>query len=324
MGHMLEKLADGTFSMAYAGEIPWHGLGTEVEHDLTPKEMQEAANLDWGVTKRKNFYTFNGEKIYTGQQSLIRATDGRYLTTVSPGWEPVQNDTAFEFFDDFIRSGDMTMNTAGSIDSGEGLLVWALAKVNDGFTLFGGDTVESYLLFTNPHIYGRSVDIRFTPIRTVCWNTVSLALARRGDLMVRLNHRHKFDEEFVKDTLGVATEKMQTYKEVAELLGKKRYKKNKSDLAEYLMKVFPSTSTKEDALKKLSRPAKIAFDIVETQPGADYAPGTFWNAFNAVTFTTDHLLGHNDNTRMASAWYGTNRKRKTDALKLAVEYAEAA
>lgn len=321
MSHMLEKLADGTFSTAYAGETPWHGLGTEVPADLTPQEMQKAAHLDWGVEKVKNYYTFNKKKIYTGQESLVRSTDGRYLTTVSPGWEPVQNDTAFEFFNDFIEEGDMQMNTAGSIDSGEGLLVWALAKVNDGFTLFGGDEVQSYLLFTNPHIYGRSVDIRFTPIRAVCNNTVSLALAGKNDLMVRLNHRSTFDEQFVKDTLGVATDKMQTYKEAAELLGNKRYKKDKSDLAEYLMKVFPSTSTKEDAVKKLSRPAKIAYDIVETQPGADYAPGTFWNAFNAVTYTTDHLLGHNDNTRMASAWYGTNRKRKTDALKLAVEMA---
>ena len=26
-------------TMAYAGELPWHGLGTEVSNDLTPIQM---------------------------------------------------------------------------------------------------------------------------------------------------------------------------------------------------------------------------------------------------------------------------------------------
>jgi hypothetical protein len=43
-----------------------------------------------------------------------------------------------------------------------------------------------------------------------------------------------------------------------------------------------------------------------------------------VTFTTDHVLGHNPETRLQSAWYGQNRNRKVMALEKAVEFAEAA
>ena len=36
-------------TMAYAGEVPWHGLGVPVSNDLTPTMMMEKAGLDWRV-----------------------------------------------------------------------------------------------------------------------------------------------------------------------------------------------------------------------------------------------------------------------------------
>jgi len=39
-------------TMAWTGNKPWHGLGVEVNPNLTPLEMQEAAQLDWTVSKR--------------------------------------------------------------------------------------------------------------------------------------------------------------------------------------------------------------------------------------------------------------------------------
>jgi hypothetical protein len=44
MAHLVE-------SMAYAGEVPWHGLGIKVLDDLTPAQMLEKAGLDWTVDK---------------------------------------------------------------------------------------------------------------------------------------------------------------------------------------------------------------------------------------------------------------------------------
>ena len=34
-------------TMAYAGEVPWHGLGTKVPHDLSTDEMLKKSGLDW-------------------------------------------------------------------------------------------------------------------------------------------------------------------------------------------------------------------------------------------------------------------------------------
>jgi len=50
MAHNLEML-NGQAQMAYVGETPWHGLGTQVEADITVDGMIKAAGLDWTVTK---------------------------------------------------------------------------------------------------------------------------------------------------------------------------------------------------------------------------------------------------------------------------------
>ena len=52
MAHELE-IVNGNAQMAYVGNVPWHGLGTKVEEELTPAQFQEVAGLDWEVTKEK-------------------------------------------------------------------------------------------------------------------------------------------------------------------------------------------------------------------------------------------------------------------------------
>ena len=91
----------------------------------------------------------------------VRQSDGQLLDIVKTNWEPVQNREAFAFFNDFVRAGDMTMETAGSLANGK--WVFALARAKAAFRLSRAerDVVESYVLFTNPHQYGRAVDIRF-------------------------------------------------------------------------------------------------------------------------------------------------------------------
>jgi len=305
-------------TMAYAGETPWHGLGKRVIADLTPAQMLDEAGLNWTVEKIPAYADVRGKQIYVGKDALVRSSDGRVLDTVSQDWNPVQNETAFEFFNEFIMAGDMEMHTAGSLKSGE--IVWALAKVKDSFELFNGDKVESYLLFSNPHQYGKSIDIRFTPIRVVCNNTLTLSLNSKSDLMVRMSHRKEFDAEFVKDTLGVANQKLGTYKDMASFLGSKRF--TVDTVKEYFTTVFPAMSSKND--KTESRAAKRAFEVLDTQPGHKFAEGSWWSAFNATTFLMDHELGHTTESRLASAWYGQNRNRKVVALEKAVEMAEAA
>lgn len=319
MAHMIEMI-DGKAQMAYAGAVPWHGLGTQVPADLTPDQMLEAAGLNWDVYKVPAFATVGGQQVDVNRSALVRTADDKVLDVVSNDWNPVQNAEAFEFFNEFVMAGDMEMNTAGSLRDGQ--IVWGLAKIKESFELFKGDQIDSYLLFTNFHRYGFSTDVRFTPIRVVCNNTLTLSLSNSVERMVKFSHRQAFDANAAKDMLGIATDKLQKYKEMAAFLGSKKAKEE--SVIEYFERIFPLTTTKEDKKGDLSRNANIALHLLHTQPGAEYAEGSWWQPFNAITFMTDHVMGRNQDSRLTSSWYGQNKNLKTKALELAVEMAEAA
>jgi len=318
MAHELE-FVNGEASMAYAGALPWHGLGVEVPADLTPEQMLDAANLNWRVEKVPAYAEIAGENIAIGKSALVRDRDNHILDVVSDDWNPVQNEEAFDFFNEFVMAGDMEMHTAGSLKGGQ--IVWGLAKVKESFELFKGDKIDAYLLFSNFHKYGCSTDVRFTPIRVVCNNTLTLSLNSAVERMAKISHRKIFEPENVKEMLGIATDKLGKYKEMAQFLGSKKAKDE--DIVEYFCRIFPvgSSSKKEN---EVSRNAQIALDILHSQPGAEYAEGTWWQPFNAVTYMTDHLVGRSADTRLTSAWYGANKNLKTKALETAIEMAEAA
>lgn len=326
MAHNLEMFADGTASMAWVGQTPWHGLGVKVDDNLTPLEMAQAASVDWSLDKVAVTANVNGKEIETNHFALIRNTDQRVIDVVPGDWEPLQNVSAFEFFDEFVRSGDMHMHTAGSLRNGE--IVWALAKVNESFYVGREkeDVIHSHLLFTNFHTYGRSIDVRFTPIRVVCNNTLTMAMASQAKNRVSVSHRRQFSEEDVKARLGLAHNLLSNYKEQADFLASRNY--NKDNLVEYFQRVFPKITTKTEETAndntKLSKSAKRALEAVENQPGAAFSEGSWWQAFNATTFLMDHVIGRNTDSRLASAWYGQNQSRKMMAMKTAIEYAEAA
>ena len=323
MAHELE-FVNGEAQMAYAGDLPWHGLGTKVSNDLTPQQIMQKAGVDWKVREVESFVEFDGQRLPTGQKSLIRETDGKILTNVGKDWHPCQNETAFEFFNEYVLAGDMEMHTAGSLKGGQ--YVWALAKVKESFDLFGGDRVDSYMLFSNPHVYGKSIDVRFTPIRVVCNNTLTFALDTASQRAVKVGHRAQFNPDMVKEQLGIAHEKFAKYKEMAQFLGSKRVKVE--DLLNYYNEVFPLTSGKDKqeqvTADSISRQAKNALEVLETQPGAEFAEGSWWQAFNSVTYVTDHLQGRNADNRLHSQWYGQNQLRKVKAAEAAVQFANAA
>lgn len=319
MAHELE-IVNGNAQMAYVGDVPWHGLGTKVPADLTPEQFMEKAGLNWSVEK-EDILTRSGIKV-KNKQALVRSSDGSILDVVGNGWNPVQNAEAFNFFEEYVNAGDMEMHTAGSLKDGQ--MVWALAKTKDSFELFNGDQTDNYFLFTNPHQFGKAINIRMTPIRVVCNNTLTLSLSQNSDQMLTVNHRKAFDAAEVKEQMGIAREKLDQYKSMAEFLGSKRY--TSENIIQYFNEVFgtPAKEKVDNVIPFTSRNAKLAMENLQTQPGANFAEGSFWQAFNTVTYMTDHLQGREGDSRMVSSWYGRNRKVKLNALDKALEYAEAA
>lgn len=326
MSHLLEIKKNGKVCMAWAGQKPWHNLGVEVSNDLTPNEMMKAAGLDWKVEKRTLFAEVGKKRVNvsktTGKVGLVRVyPDGTeapdVLDVVGKDWHEVQNQEAFEFFSEFVKNGHMKMETAGSIRGGK--TVWALAATTDAFEAVRGDVTKGYMLFTNQLRYGAPTDVRLTNIRTVCNNTLSMALSQKLDAKdsVQVSHRMAFDPDKVKELMELAKHRFDEYAEQAKFLATKTY--SEDDVIEFFDYVFPRTS---DAKGKGEKSKQLArgMELLTTQPGHELAAGTWWQAFNAVTFITNHEWGKDD-VRLENVWYGGTRKRNLDALTKALEFA---
>lgn len=307
-------------SMAYIGEAPWHKLGVKIEEEnITTKKMLKISGLDWEVEKQAIF-TKSGKTI-NDKFALVRSSDDSVLSLVGSSYKPVQNATALEFFNEFVKNGAMKMETAGSLCGGQ--FVFALASIQHSFGLKAGrgreDEVKGYLLFSSPHLIGHSLNVMFTPIRVVCMNTLAAALRTESGGKFTLYHSQKFDPEIAKRALGLAKGQLDFFGEEAKFLSAKKYKDE--DVENYFNQLWP---LKGNNTEEKSNTAIAALQLLDQQPGADLFPGTWWNALNVVTFITDHLAARNDNNRMRRAWFGNGRLLKQQALKKAIDFARAA
>ena len=325
------KKATGDFWSDNAYEHPWHkdmtgDKSVAVNPDMSPAEMLKKAGLDWKVERAPAYITTqDNTEVPTGQHVIYRDKDNKILTPCSPNWCVTQPSDFADFFAEFCAEGSMEMNTMGSLMQGKRL--FALARVKDEeFSLFRGkDVVQAYFLFSMPYIYGEALDLRFTPTRVVCWNTLSMAIDKKANenLGVRVSHRKEFDPEAVKEVLGIAQTKMAGYKEAAEYLASKRFSVDK--LKEYYATVFPKRGQDpaKDKVLELGKPAQLAMDMLEIQPGAELGEGSWWQAYNAATYAVDHKFSRTDEKRMDSAWFGNGKNMKTKALTTALKFADA-
>jgi len=158
-------------SMVYVGETPWHGLGKKIPESkkLSICEAIAAAGLDWKVEKRHLFTEYCG---IPSHFAVCRSTDNQVLGLVGLDYTPLQNSEAFSWFQPFLDTQMATIETAGSLKSGQ--KVWVLAKILDSQGSLNGDRVDHYILLSNAHDGSIPVRVGFTPIRVVCNNTLTM------------------------------------------------------------------------------------------------------------------------------------------------------
>jgi len=166
--HVRTSMAHNIDSMAYYGERPWHGLGTNIPARANSLQMIGAAGLNWEVAMKPipNVGAHADKK--ARRFHLIRMprnTDEIEvpLGVVSARYRALQNKEAFEFFDPIIGDSKAVFETAGSLGNGE--RIWVLAKVPGEIRVTGDDICSKYLLLSNAHDGRGSVSVKFTPIR---------------------------------------------------------------------------------------------------------------------------------------------------------------
>src|SRR5205823_4457144 len=110
---------------------------------------------------------------------------------VGENYRPLQNVEAFAWFDGIVGEGAAIYHTAGALGAGE--RVWILAKLPGCIQVADDDISHKYLLLSNSHDGESSVQIRFTPVRVVCANTLGQALREPGSA-IRVPHTRDLKE----------------------------------------------------------------------------------------------------------------------------------
>ena len=351
MAHQLE-IKNGIASFAYVGKngLPWHKLGTAVDDNLTPEEMAIAAGLTWTLEKVKVFD--EEQNPIPGVYQLRRDFDKCFYGICKQLYKPVQPKEAVEFFAKFVKAGSMKMETAGSLN--QGARIFALAEMQTGFTLPGGDVNKTYMLLSSPNRPGESMTVRYTTVRVVCANTEAMAIGE-GLKYIKIPHTSEFDEEArdrAAELMGLAVKTTETFAYKAAALAKARA--SKQDVLNYvhqltgakvLERILDNREAEDeqqnenqdvilDLIKaskertqiteaELNRNGKMVLEAIYNSPGHDMASadGTWWGAVNGVSYVSDHLGNKDASKRYESAWFGNKSKLKDQAFELALEYA---
>lgn len=322
MAHEIEN--ENVFTV---GTPAWHRLGVVLENPPTVEEGIVAAGLNWEVSK---------EPIYTGNQvkleshvAITRSSDQKVLGVLGADYTPVQNLEAFQWFQPWLDSGDVTLESAGSLFGGK--RIWVLGKVKiDPSEVVPGDEVESYILLSNSHDGSMAVRAGFTPVRVVCHNTLSAAHRRGDSRLLRVVHRGN-----VKDTLTKIQEVMDLHRkdfvasaEQYKILASRQI--NEEDFRAYVRKVFDTENRDFETLKALivdttdkRQMENKLLPLFEDGIGSDLpgVRGTLWGAYNAVTEFLTHHRGRNLDNRFNALWFGESVKINQRALAEAVALA---
>jgi phage/plasmid-like protein (TIGR03299 family) len=327
MAHEL-LIDNGRAAMFYVDAPPWHGLGTRLKAPPTSEAAISAAGLDWPVVKAP-LYIAGGTVLHQvpDRFALLRGDkvgqpDCHVFGIAGREYVPLQNREAFEFFDPLVDAGDATYETAGALGHGE--RVWIQARLLGDLEIASGDAVQRFLLLSNSHNGTSSVQVKLTPIRVVCQNTLSAALAKGRIVQVRHDEDMKARLDHAKELLGAVRTQYDDLGAVFRRMATVSLDRQKA--AEYFSLVFPDGSSPETK-RRSEQDRKRAFHFYNEGRGNDETGvrKTLWAAYNGVTELVDHRRSRfgpdASSARLASVWFGAGAAIKQRAFEVARDWA---
>lgn len=320
MAHELERREDGSARMMYAGKAPWHGLGTKVEKEVTAEAAIRLAGLDWEVEKRPIYIAgtneVDGIKVIGNEVpdrfAVVRKEDDRVLGVVGSAYTPIQNVEAFAFLDSLVGEGLAMYHTAGSIFGGR--KVFITCKLPDSIEI-GPDQVDKYLALATAHDGSMMMHVKWTPIRVVCWNTMSAAFqidrgtgkARAQD-SVSILYRGNY-----KDYIAEAREMLNLtnfyYSRLEDCFNRLRETKiRECDWTRFANRLIPDEPKPNGKVVDRSKLREQLTHLYHHGIGNEHpdVKGTKWAAYSAVTEFVDHTKNYGDGDKGSAEDYRMN------------------
>ena len=335
MSHELSRNPDGKHEMMCVGEEPWHRLGTVLEQPpSTAAKAVTAAHLTWRVEK-KQLYVGEEGRPFPGEFAIVRedrwklGEEEAIFGQVSDDYEPLQNIDAFEFFDPMIEKREAFYESAGALYHGK--CVWVMAKLRRDMVVVADDIVERYLLLTHRHDGTGAIQVKFTPVRVVCQNTLNQALSEGPSF--RVAHTKSMYARLNKAAEALSRVLVQSGKVEEAFSRMAKVQLSTDRLEKYLQAVFPEPTPGEDSKlyergkARMQRNRERSRELSETGHGNKLpnVAGTLWAAYNGVAEYADYgLTSARDSKWLDSVWFGESYRIKTLAFAAAMQIAKNA
>lgn len=337
MSHELTIRSSGLAEMAFAGEGAWHGLGQRLERGAAIEAWREAAGMDWKIQRSKVRYAVahgsTPDAFITDEANhvLFRSDSKAPLGIVSSKYQVVQPGEVLEFFRDLVGANGFELETAGTLFGGRRF--WALANIGEEAVIGTRDKVGGYLLLSTSADGSLATGARFTTVRVVCNNTLSMALSAKDKNEVKVTHRSVFDADRVKNELGIARGQFARFIGGAKALAKAKIAP--ADAQELTLRLLggkklaaagndvkkTTAAVEEVVSSKGFKTIQALFEGKGLGSDLDSANGTAWGWVNAVTQYVDYAApARSDNNRLNSAWFGDGDVLKTAAMESALAF----
>jgi phage/plasmid-like protein (TIGR03299 family) len=319
-------------TMISVRETPWHGLGTVLDNPPTIGEALTLAGLDWTVKTEPAYRETRiglpgGGTMTTREQVpaqvVTREDTDQVLGVVGTRWRPVQNIDALGWFDRWLDTGLVTIETAGSLFGGR--RVWALARiVADPIVVVGSDTVEKYVLIAHSHDGTLAIRAGLTAVRVVCNNTLGFALDagdRTGGLFKVSHTANALTRlEDVADQIERVDARLNAAGDLYRELAHASVTGGDKTIAAYVGAVYNQTAEQVTDGRRLAHVMRL----FEVGTGQDMigASGTWWGLYNAITEYETHGSGLDaSESRADRNVFGSGARTLSKSLDVAIAMA---
>jgi len=299
----------------------WHGLGQLMPAGQTIEQWQAAAGMNYQIKRGLVRYAterlepteaIHNLKTIDDKVVLFRSDTGAPLGVVSDGYKVVQPADVLEFFREWATQGGLTIESAGVLFGGK--RYFATAKLADGVSIDGGrDRVVPYALLSTSADGSLATECRWTTVRTVCNNT--LTMARKSAANYKVTHRSVFKPEEARAAVEAANEEFSAFMQMSRDLAKFKLD---AEMAEHMtVKLLMKSS--EEVARESAAFERIMGLFNGGGKGSNFetAHDTAWGWLNAVTEYADHhVRARSDENRQAAALWGAGDALKQKAVTL--------
>lgn len=325
MAHELSTRADGTVEMAFVGDRGqiWHGLGQQLDQNSSIETWKTQAGMDWNITETPVLYAGNNGNVLTmaDKKVLYRGDTNLSLAVVGADYKVIQPGEVLEFFRDLVSDSGMFIDTAGCLFGGKRF--WALANTSKlDYVGKPEDTVKGYLMLATSADGTLATVASFQSVRTVCNNTLRIALDEKNVNRVRVTHRTNFDADSVKRRLGLLDDAWNKYIESANKLVNVSMSDNEAkELINSLV------LNKPDDAEKASMQSKNQADLIMSLykgagMGSDLTYGNAYGVLQAITESVDHhSRNRTADSKLWNQFFGAGDKLKQDAFDTLMQLA---